>query len=162
MTNCPCCSGLAFAQCCGPLLSGEQAARTAEALMRSRYTAYTRGQIEYLTQTLHPDYRNDQDVGATRRWAANAEWIQLKVVQATQGADDDKEGEVEFIATYREKGLTRNHHEIGQFRKQDGIWYFTEGKIVPIKTQMHETPKIGRNEPCPCGSGKKFKKCCGQ
>jgi len=41
-----------------------------------------------------------------------------------------------------------------------------QGQIVPGRTtgpvaQPH-SPKVGRNEPCPCGSGKKFKKCCGE
>ena len=30
-----------------------------------------------------------------------------------------------------------------------------------VETVVHEGPRIGRNDPCPCGSGKKYKKCCG-
>jgi SEC-C motif-containing protein len=68
---------------------------------------------------------------------------------------------VEFIARYVEKGQTVNHHEIAQFRREEGFWYFYDGQAPKPRTIKRETPKVGRNAPCPCGSGKKFKKCCG-
>ncbi|MEW8683176.1 MAG: YchJ family metal-binding protein, partial [Candidatus Thiodiazotropha endolucinida] len=72
-----------------------------------------------------------------------------------------EEASVEFIATYKEGGMVRPHHEISRFLKQDGVWYFVDGQLVAPKTEKRHQPKVGRNDPCPCGSGKKYKKCCG-
>ena len=53
------------------------------------------------------------------------------------------------------------HHELAEFRKSGDTWYFFDGKMVGPGQFTRETPKVGRNDPCPCGSGRKFKKCCG-
>jgi len=87
--------------------------------------------------------------------------LKLEIVDTTGGGADDDEGTVEFIATYRQKGVTHNHHEVGEFRRHKGCWYYTDGKMVTPGTQRNEGPRTGRNDPCPCGSGKKYKKCCG-
>ena len=71
------------------------------------------------------------------------------------------EGIVEFEATYTADGMRDVHHEIGGFRKIDGEWLYSEGMMRPT-TVVREGRKIGRNEPCPCGSGKKYKQCCGK
>jgi SEC-C motif-containing protein len=68
---------------------------------------------------------------------------------------------VEFEASYERDGLRDIHHERAQFKKVDGQWLYDEGDIVP-KTIVRATPKVGRNDPCPCGSGKKYKHCCGK
>jgi len=65
------------------------------------------------------------------------------------------------LSSYKEQGVVRPHHEISRFLKKDGNWYFVDGQLVPPKPEIRKQPKVGRNEPCPCGSGKKFKKCCG-
>ena len=162
MSSCPCGSGNLFESCCGPILAGTVPATTAEQLMRARYCAFVEREIDFLTQSLHPDHRHDHDANATRRWAENSDWLGLEIVSVQRGQQDDEEGEVEFIATFKDKGLVRRHHERSEFKKQNGTWYFVDGKVVLPKTQAHESPKVGRNEPCPCGSGKKYKKCCGQ
>ena len=77
------------------------------------------------------------------------------------GGEADEQGVVEFVVTYKEKGVVRRYHERGRFQKEQGRWYFVEGEMVTPKTEVHTAPKVGRNEPCPCGSGKKYKKCCG-
>jgi SEC-C motif-containing protein len=161
MSKCPCQSGKEYDACCGPIISGSQAALTAEALMRSRYSAFAKGEVDYLGRSLHPDQRADYDPGATQRWANHSEWVNLQILNISGGGTDDDEGTVEFIATYRQKGNTLSHHEVGQFNRLNGIWYYTDGKIVTPGTVRHESPKVGRNDPCPCGSGKKYKKCCG-
>ncbi|VAX08399.1 UPF0225 protein YchJ [hydrothermal vent metagenome] len=159
MDSCPCGSGKDYDFCCGPLHVGTKVADSAEALMRSRYSAYAKGEFVYLSDSLHPDHRNDHDPAATQRWAANSDWIKLVVAEV---AEKDDEGTVEFIATYRDKGIIQAHHEVAQFKCEDGRWYYVDGKLVPPETQRLETPKVGRNEPCTCGSGKKYKKCCGR
>ncbi len=158
MNPCPCGSGKEYEACCGPLHAGKPA-ESAVALMRSRYSAYGKDEIDYLTESLHPDHREDHDPAATKRWADNSDWIKLEIVAVDEQGD---EGKVEFIATYREKGLIQSHHEVGEFRCLDGRWYYVDGKLVPPATQQHATPKPGRNTPCICGSGKKYKKCCGR
>lgn len=162
MSNCHCGSGRPFAECCLPILDQERAAASAEELMRARYSAFAADRVEFLGSSLHPDQRHQYDEPATRRWAERSEWLGLEVVACEAGGPEDEEGRVEFIADYREKGVVRHHHEVSEFRKLDGHWYFTEGHMITPETQRRETPKVGRNDPCPCGSGKKYKKCCGR
>ena len=157
--KCPCGSNLTFAKCCGPLLQGTAPATTAESLMRSRYTAYVKQAMDYLYETTHPQHRKGYDHEGTRKWAESAEWLGLEIVSSRGGAEDAN-GEVEFIARFSEDGNETAHHELGKFRKLDGKWYFTEGKMVGNKPLVSD--KVGRNEPCPCGSGSKYKKCCGK
>lgn len=158
---CTCGSGREYGSCCGPILQGAQAAATAEALMRSRYSAYVTGRIEYLATSLHPDYRADLDLAATRRWSEQAQWLKLEVASVVGGGEKAQEGVVEFIATYKEKGVIKPHWERAQFRRRGKVWYYTEGAMVTPGTSSHGGAKVGRNDPCPCGSGKKYKKCCG-
>ena len=162
MSDCCCGSGLDFNDCCEPILSGARPAETAEALMRARYSAFVTKQADFLHQSLHPDHRSDHDVAATRRWAENSQWLGLEILAVNAGGKDDEEGTVEFVATYKERDLVKPHHEISTFRKLDGVWYFVDGKLIPPKTEIRNQPKVGRNDPCPCGSGKKYKKCCGR
>jgi SEC-C motif-containing protein len=162
MTQCHCGSGQPFDECCGLILSGKAEAATVEQLMRARYSAFAEQDVDFISNSLHPNHRHDHDAEATRRWAANSDWLGLEIVSVEQGQEPDEEGVVEFIATFKEKGVTRHHHERSRFRKEDGRWYFVDGDMVLPQTRVNEGPKVGRNDPCPCGSGKKFKKCCGK
>ena len=161
MNTCPCGSNISYNDCCEPIIKGERKAKTAEELMRSRYSAYAKKEFEYLYSSLYPDTRSTYDEKATKEWANNTEWQGLTIVQTTKGQANDEEGLVEFIASYKENGKEIKHRELSSFKKKDGIWYFVDGRTPPIKQRVRETPKIGRNDPCFCGSGKKFKKCCG-
>jgi SEC-C motif-containing protein len=156
---CPCGSVSLYALCCGPLISGEQEAQTAEQLMRSRYSAYTKAEVDYIIATTHPDYREDYNPQSIRQWAETSEWQKLEIIRTEKGGESDNEGWVEFIAYYSEKKTDKQHHELSYFKKTDGSWYFFSG-TTPVKPQI-TTLKAGRNEPCPCGSGKKYKKCHG-
>ncbi len=130
--------------------------------MRSRYSAYVEGAIAYLGKTLHPQSRADYDEAATRRWAENAAWLGLEVRSTQNGGPDAEEGVVEFIAAFKEDGVVRRHHELARFtRGDDGRWYYADGQTPKPETVRH-AQKVGRNDPCPCGSGKKYKKCCGR
>ena len=162
MANCLCGSTESFKTCCGPLLSGEKSADTAEALMRSRYTAYARTAIDYLLSTTHPAKKGAYDADAMRSWAEESDWQGLEIISTEKGGPDDDTGRVEFIARYSEKGKSREHHEIADFKKQNGKWYFYDGRAPRTETYIRKEPKIGRNDPCPCNSGKKYKKCCGR
>lgn len=157
--KCPCGSGLSFAKCCKPFIEGKAQPETAEQTMRSRYSAYVKAAVDYLYDSTHPQHRKGYDHEGTKKWAENANWHGLEIV-SSRGGEEDANGEVEFIATYSEDENEVRHHEIGKFRKLDGRWLFTEGKMVTSKPII--SSKIGRNDPCPCGSGNKYKKCCGK
>ncbi|NJD07983.1 MAG: zinc chelation protein SecC [Methylococcaceae bacterium] len=147
---CPCGSGLNLAECCGPYLSGTAAAPTPEALMRSRYTAYALGSGDYLIATWHPSTRPAQlglEPKATR-------WLKLEILEAPPHSEDA--GEVDFTADFFAEGSLQTLHETSHFRRESGRWYYLDGKAM---WERHKPP--GRNDPCWCGSGKKFKKCCG-
>lgn len=159
MTLCPCGSGRGFDECCGPLLAGAPAP-TPEALMRSRYTAFVRGDVGYLESTLVPEAQEGFDRAETETWAEAAQWQRLEVRSAGVSSEDESQGTVEFVAHYRYRGQTYAHHELGSFRKHEGRWAYVDGLMNPKPTQR-TVAKVGRNDPCPCGSGKKHKKCCG-
>ncbi|PID78724.1 hypothetical protein CSB20_13710 [bacterium DOLZORAL124_64_63] len=160
--NCPCGSETAFAQCCRPIIKGERLAATPEELMRARYTAYTQVEMDFLFETLHPEHRDESDREGSRDWAEKSEWNGLTILETTGGGEGDERGTVEFIAMYTYGGDEARYHEVATFDKVDGAWYFTEGEPGVNKPIKREEPKVGRNDPCPCGSGKKFKKCCGR
>lgn len=142
-------------------MTGAAAAPTAEALMRSRYSAYVEHAVDYLGDTLHPEHSSDWDREATRRWAESAEWLGLEILSTEAGQSGDSEGWVEFVARFNEGGKLQQHHERSRFRVHEGRWYYVDGELPKPQTQRHEGPRVGRNDPCPCGSGKKYKKCCG-
>ncbi|MFZ2197282.1 MAG: YchJ family protein [Thermodesulfovibrionales bacterium] len=162
MDTCPCGSELSYVECCEPVIKGVIAAATAEQLMRSRYSAYVKSEIDYLLTSLHPDQRKDFDPKSTRSWAESARWEKLEIIEAKHGGAEDAEGEVEFIATFLQDDKLMKHHELASFRKEEGKWYFMDGKAVTPKQYVRAAPRIGRNDPCSCGSGKKYKKCCGK
>ncbi|MBO9427488.1 MAG: YchJ family protein [Labrenzia sp.] len=125
-TVCPCGSGAAFTACCGPFLDGRQAPKTAEALMRSRYTAYVRENIAYLKETLWPKYQAGFDFAATARWASENHWTGLRVLETGKGSEADRDGTVLFEAKYLSGGTLHTHRENSRFRKKSGRWYYVE------------------------------------
>ncbi len=160
MIECPCGRPKEYTQCCGEVIAGSRAADTAEDLMRARYCAYVRGELGYLWGTLHPKSRKGHDPESTRDWSENSKWLGLEIVKTEEGGVDDSVGQVEFIARYERDGEVQEHHELSHFRRFEGEWAFDNGKVVGSKPTVREEPKVGRNDPCPCGSGKKHKKCC--
>jgi SEC-C motif-containing protein len=160
MTQCPCGSGNSYSECCKPIISGDQQAQTAEQLMRARYSAYVHTEMDFIFASTHSDHRTGYDHAGTKEWAETAEWLGLEIVSTNKGGVDDSVGEVEFIARFTEKGTAREHHEAGQFKRKNDNWYFTDGQMVRPKPLA--VSKVGRNDPCTCGSGLKYKKCCGK
>jgi SEC-C motif domain protein len=160
MENCPCGSGRPYADCCGPYISGKAKPSTAEALMRSRYTAYATKAVDYIVETCLRDDEHGIDVEATKRWSERSTWQGLTILKVEAGGPEDEEGLVEFKAVYVMDGLRETHHEKASFVKKEGAWLFADGEVI-TETVVREGPKVGRNDPCPCGSGKKYKKCHG-
>jgi len=150
--TCPCGSALALSACCAVFHAGK-AAPTAEALMRSRYTAYLLGLHDYIHQTWHPDSRPSlEELGGT-----GLQWFHLEIVACKQGKPTDDAGEVHFIACYMSSnkgGLVKGKalEENSRFIRQDGQWFYVDGDC--------QAQDIARNQACPCGSKLKFKRCC--
>jgi SEC-C motif-containing protein len=160
--ECPCGSARPYADCCEPVIRGRRRAATAEQLMRSRYSAYALGEIDWILESQSPDGRQVVDRGATEDWSRKSTWLGLEVLETRDGGADDAEGFVEFKARYQLGGEDITHHEIASFRKEDGVWCFVDGVEVKPRPYKRPAPKVGPNEPCPCGSGRKHKKCCGR
>jgi len=151
--QCYCGSGRVFADCCGPILAGSCPASTAEALMRSRYTANVLKDTVYLLNTWHSTTRpQSMDPAHIPTWCG------LIVLAVKQGKQGDDHGMVEFRALYRHGTGIGVLHERSRFIYESDHWYYVDGKLIEAGTSR--TGKTGRNDPCPCGSGKKFKKCC--
>ena len=162
MSQCPCNSGQEFSDCCAPYLKGKKKPTTALALLRSRYTAHTFANIDYIQKTHHPAHRGEIDVASTRDWAENSDWLSLEIRNVEGGSEQDEQGTIEFIAQFNDAGGNLvNHHEVSLFRKHEGEWFFVDAEAPKVEQVRREAPKVGRNQPCTCGSGKKYKKCCG-
>jgi SEC-C motif-containing protein len=134
--------------------------------MRARYSAYASKDIDFIIESTLPASRSGSDFEAMRSWAEQAAWEGLEVVATSKGQAEDSLGEVEFIARYQLNGVAHQHHEKSEFVKKDGNWFFKDGTVVYSGPSEKPAPvvnpvKTGRNDPCPCGSSKKFKKCCG-
>lgn len=157
--NCPCGSNKIFADCCEPFIKETRLPETAEQLMRSRYSAYDKKGVDYLFNTTYPEYQKYYDKKSIRQWAENTKWQKLEVIRTVKGQKTDITGQVEFKAYYSENGIGKVHHELSEFKKENNKWFFQFGREPKINQNKAE--KIGRNEPCTCGSGKKYKKCCG-
>lgn len=149
---CPCGSKLAAADCCWPLISGAQAAQTAEQLMRSRYSAYYSCQIDYLLKTQHPEFQEpDLRASLAHQFANPQGWIRLEVIKHQAKNDSAK---VEFKAYFHDQQQVYCLHERSNFVLQQGAWFYTDGKIL-----SNGPTTWPRNENCWCGSGKKHKRC---
>ncbi|MBF0094991.1 MAG: YchJ family protein [Alphaproteobacteria bacterium] len=160
MTLCPCGSGQDLDACCAPIMNGSPAP-TALTLMRARYTAFATGRIDaFIHDTLAPEMRGDYDPAEVAASAKDAVGAGLEVLAVTGGGPDDETGIVEYVARFRVRGKRIDHHERASFRREDGRWLYVDGEMNPKPPPRHVV-KIGRNDPCPCGSGKKYKKCCG-
>ena len=172
---CPCCSKRAFSDCCEPLIKGTASAQSPEALMRSRYCAYTRQAVDYIFDTYANSVKtaaneNEQltKAGITE-WANNVTFVRLEILNGSNDTDasvnrESNLGFVEFAAYYLNKNVLHCLHEKSRFIREhpDGQhnehkqWHYIDGTIIE-----EPTLNLGRNDPCPCQSGKKFKKCHG-
>lgn len=124
---CPCGSDEDYGDCCGPLHRGEQQARTADALMRSRYSAFAHGDADYLFRTWHPRTR-PAEVAVD----PNITWTGLEVSDIVAGGTDDDAGEVEFTARYESAGRAGTLHERSRFERRAGRWFYVDGVAVDL------------------------------
>ena len=154
---CPCGSGLPYTECCGLYHSGMQVPASAEALMRSRFTAYAHRNVDYLLATWEISKRPE----AIDFSKETAEWQRLQIVGCKKGGAKDSKGIVEFKAFYRQDGLDYFMHEISRFVKIGQVWHYLDG-VIKSAGKVEISVNTGKNALCPCGSGKKFKRCCGK
>lgn len=158
---CPCGTSNLLTECCMPLIKGVQKAQTAEQLMRSRFTAFVIKDAEYPVRTHDPRTRGHLDIQGVQQWMDKCDFTRLEILKTENGMPGDLEGKVHFKAFFSEDGGPEDvHEEKSLFRFLEGQWFFTDGK-AHVESFQRDTLKIGRNDPCNCGSGKKFKKCCG-
>lgn len=168
MSLCPCRildqqNQLDYESCCAPYITGKKKAPTAESLMRARYAAYVVKAIDYIDQTQITLPQETFDKEEALKWAESSEWKGLEIKKTQKGEPSDNTGIVEFIAHYKDKasGTELRHHETSLFQKEGSEWKFKEGQIHGAQPVKRLEPKLGRNDLCSCGSGKKYKKCCG-
>lgn len=119
---CPCGSGTSYGGCCGPFHDGNPAP-TAEALMRSRYSAYAVGDLDHVFRTWHPRTR-PVDLAPT----PGLTWVGLEVLRTVDGGPDDDTGEVEFRARFRDARGEQVMHETSRFERRGGRWVYVDGE----------------------------------
>lgn len=163
MDVCHCGSGQPIEDCCLPVIRGERQSKTAVELMRSRYTAFVIGDVDWILASHHPDTRDEVDREEIERWSSGSEWLGLRIKETIDGEAGDSEGIVHFRARYKVGMQQVEHVERARFERYEGEWLFhsviedEQPALVPVVPAS----SVGRNDQCLCGSGKKHKRCCG-
>lgn len=145
------------------MIRREREATTAEELMRSRYSAFVLGDIDWIIDSHHPDTVDEVSREDIEQWASGSEWLGLRIRGTEAGGADDDEGEVHFRARYKVGSQQVDHVERARFLRHEGAWKFHSviedepQELIPVGPAA----TVGRNDPCTCGSGRKYKKCCG-
>lgn len=154
---CLCGNELNYQNCCLTYHSGEMKPTTAEALMRSRFTAYAMKKEAYLLATWDKAKCPDEIDFSKEQ----ARWTKLEIIKLKKGGEKDKKGIVEFKAYYIQDEEEYVMNEISRFQKVAGQWLYLDGLVKSVGKVGQQTDQ-GKNAPCSCGSGKKFKRCCGK
>ncbi|MCH1931035.1 YchJ family protein [Shewanella sp. A25] len=155
---CPCGSQRQYNECCKPLHdhfdSGTHVALTPEQLMRSRFCAFVLKKFDYIIETHHVDFIGDLTLNILEQ-GPHPEWLALDVLEVDCFTDNRgfQRGTVTFKAWYKLDREVDAIFEKSDFVFENGRWYYTRGEQMQAKLP-------GRNDPCICGSGKKFKQCC--
>lgn len=119
---CPCGRAADFSTCCGRYIGTSLPAPDAESLMRSRYTAFVRGDVGHLLATWHTSHRP-----ASLELDAGVKWLGLEVKR--HRAIDADHAEVEFVARSRVQGRGQRLHERSRFVRENGHWFYVDGEI---------------------------------
>ncbi|WP_117234306.1 YchJ family protein [Vibrio maerlii] len=165
---CPCHSNKLYSDCCEPAHLNHSSVTTPEQLMRSRYAAHELRLVDYVINTYHPSCNAEEQREGIAD-SVHSDWCGLEVTN-TEAGSHENEGFVTFNAYLNEDGQQLCLTERSRFLKEDGLWYYIDGTFPqaqkePVVDERLNQPisslKVGRNDPCICGSGKKYKKCCG-
>lgn len=161
---------LAYKDCCQPYHNGFYnddidnnggiRAESAEHLMRTRYSAFVLVKADYIVKTTVPTQQALLDIKAIETWAKETDWAGLEIVQHTPKLSK-RHAQVEFKAYYNTEGRLQAHHELSAFVKvtdktaseNKEHWYFLDPTV---------SMSLSQKQPCICGSGEKFKRCCGK
>ncbi|WP_217532671.1 YchJ family protein [Vibrio metschnikovii] len=152
MDICYCQRQVEYAKCCQPIHSDPTNAQTPEQLMRARYSAHVLGLVDFVINTYHSSCHADLQREAIAD-SINSQWTGLEIIRTWLGSDPN-EGFVHFKAFFVDQQQTLCLEEQSRFVRENQQWFYIDGTFP-----KHN--KVGRNEPCLCGSGKKFKQCCG-
>lgn len=125
---CPCGSGLSYTACCEPIISGKKDSLTAQELMRSRYTAFTQANTDYLMRSHSVKTRPVKERKSIEKWAKSVVWMGLTIIQTQAGEASDELGYVEFKALYLENGKPQQIHEKSLFQRENGKWVYVSGE----------------------------------
>lgn len=171
LSKCPCGSQKAYADCCQIAHDNHAAVTSPAQLMRSRYTAHVLKLVDYVVDTYHPSCHAQAQRESIAQ-SVESHWIKLDVADVEVGSHED-EGFVTFYAYFEDDQQLYCLGERSRFLRESGVWYYIDGEILekappetpsqkPQTTPIQKNLKVGRNDPCICGSGKKYKKCCGK
>ncbi|MFA5265641.1 MAG: YchJ family metal-binding protein [Opitutaceae bacterium] len=154
--SCPCGSGKTFGECCAPVLAGKRPAPSAEYMMRARFTAHVVGDQAFL----HSSYlETSKKPFIDQPEAHPTKWTRL-VIHSEEPSKLPNMAYVDFTAFYEESDTEFAHDEKAEFVKIGEDWIYTRAVRLGPAPFKSPQPKVGRNDPCPCGSGKKYKQCC--
>jgi len=131
---------------------------TARSLLEARYKAFERGDVDFILESHHPETISAVDRQSIESWAKDSKWLGLSIEDEKIG---DEKTIVTFTVRYSRGSETVNHRENAEFRKHEGRWLYFDSEFPKPETIRRSGDKVGRNDPCSCGSGKKFKKCHG-
>ena len=146
---CPCGSKKSYQQCCAVFHNRASNPNSAEELMRSRYSAFALNKLEYIKNTMTGKAAQGFIAEPEEQSQNSTQWLGLDVIKSYSYKKNPNHAFVEFRALYTFEGTTSVLHELSEFTKIDGRWFYTSG----------ETKKTSRNDPCPCHSGRKLKRC---
>ncbi|MGL4830445.1 MAG: YchJ family protein [Vibrio sp.] len=149
--SCYCGNSHPYSQCCEPIHNNPCNAEVPEQLMRARFSAHVLKNVEFVIETYHPSCHANHEREAISE-SVHSHWLRLEVISTRMGETND-EGFVHFKAFLEQNDGEYCLEERSRFVREEGSWYYIDGEFSPVKQK--------RNEPCACGSGKKFKKCCG-
>ncbi|MBL0313104.1 MAG: hypothetical protein IPP78_10410 [Holophagaceae bacterium] len=124
---CPCTSKLTYDRCCQPFIDGKKAAETATLLMRSRFSAYALGKVDYLLKTTAEVERAKLDHDELVQYCRTIKCVSLKIVSAELGGPEDQTGTVKFRASLQVQGKRQLHIELSRFIREAGAWVYVDG-----------------------------------
>lgn len=127
LNPCPCGSGSPYSTCCKSIISGKKDAITAQELMRSRYTAFTQANVDYLMRSHSAKTRPIKERKSIEKWAKEVVWMGLTILNTQAGDANDEIGYVEFKALYLENGKPEQIHEKSLFHRENGKWVYVSG-----------------------------------
>lgn len=130
--------------------------KSAKMLLEARYDAFLKGDVDFIIESHHPENRESLDRSSLESWSKESQWGGLTIENVEEGPETTF---ITFTVRYTRGAETVNHRERAEFRLSDGKWFYFDSEFPKPKTIKREAEAVGRNDPCPCGSGKKYKKC---